>query len=314
MAYLGNFSVPYSTESHVAASFVAEGHEVVMIQEGAQPALEVVDIVKSSHCDMFLHTQTYGLAASSGTLEERHDMTAKLNAHLPTAFFHLDRWWGLEREQQVSANPDQEPWTAYHHVFTADGGHSEQWKDARVNHHWLPPAVYHAEAYDGTPRREFTSDIAFVGSWRSYGHKEWEPTRLDMLHQLRRRYGRRIKFWPQRQAIRGTDLTDLYASVSVVVGDSCLAGSPTHYWSDRVPETMGRGGFLIHPDVEGIRVQHPNLVTFQPGNWAELFEKIDYYLDHSDHRERVRVDQAAHTRERHTYRNRVRTVIDTVFS
>lgn len=224
---------------------------------------------------------------------------------IPTVAYHLDLWHGLEREQQLR----EEPYFRCDHFFSTDGG-DHPWPELGINHHWLPPAVYHAEAYDGTPRDEYRADIAFVGSHRSYGHKEHEPVRLEMLRRLHRRYRRRLKLFPMGKAVRGTDLTDLYASVKVVIGDSCLAGKIPGYWSDRVPETMGRGGFLIHPDVERITEQHPYLVTYEPGNWEQLIEWIDYYLAHDGNREAARAAQAEDTRERHTYQQRMQTVLE----
>lgn len=135
-----------------------------------------------------------------------------------------------------------------------------------------------------------------------------------MLDTLHRKFGRRFVCWPKQQAIRGTDLTDLYASVKVVVGDSCLAGKVPGYWSDRVPETLGRGGFLIHPYVDGILNTHPDLVTYTPGDMSELVGKVSHFLVHPEDRELNRKQNAEYTRTHHTYRNRMQTVLDTVLS
>ena len=96
-------------------------------------------------------------------------------------------------------------------------------------------------------------ECTFPATTRSSGH------RSRLVKWLRKNYDRQVKFWPEpnQHAVRGDDLTDLYASVKVVVGDSCLVpkpdGSPmTHYCSDRIPETLGRGGLLLHPVVEDV--------------------------------------------------------------
>lgn len=313
VSYLGNFGPTYSTESHVALSLESLGHEVNRIQEGETPAADVPVYVERFESDLFLHTQTYGLALSSGTKEEREIMVDTLNSICPTAFFHLDLWWGLARQDQLLDESTREPWTRYHHVFTADGGHPDQWRSIGVNHHWLPPGVVHTEAYDGTPRREFMCDIAFVGSWRGYGHEEHWPTRQAMLRQLERRYSRRFAKFPIRQAIRGTDLTDLYASCKIVVGDSCMAGQIPNYWSDRVPETIGRGGFLVHPYVHGIETIHPYSIYYEAGNWDEMFKVIDIYLEDERTREYARDIAAKDCRENHTYRSRMQELLSVVF-
>jgi spore maturation protein CgeB len=79
--------------------------------------------------------------------------------------------------------------------------------------------------------------------------------------------------------MRGTALNYLYAKTKVVVGDSVI--SP-NYWSNRVVETLGRGGFLIHKEVEGIKEEYPYLVTYT--DYGDLKAKITYYLAHDDER------------------------------
>lgn len=304
VAYLGNFGVPYSTESHVAASLESLGHTVERIQEGETRALDVPARTKGA--DVFLWTQTYGLAVTGGDIDDRAEMLVRIDA--PTVAFHLDRWWGLGRETQVA----EEPFFRCDYVFTADGGHDEEWEKLGINHHWLPPAVYHAEAYDGNSRAEYSCDVVFVGSWRSYGHEEWWPTRRRMLEKAKRRYGRHFKTFPLRQAVRGKNLTDLYASCKVAIGDSCLAGNPSRYWSDRVPETLGRGALLVHPNVEGLRETHPYLPVYEPGDFERMVDLVDYYLHEPQAREEARCLNSEDARANHTYRNRMQVVLDTV--
>lgn len=304
VAFLGNFGPSFSTESHLALSFESLGVEVTRIQEGDTPALEIPALAKGH--DLFFWVQTLGLADTGGTREDRGKMLHQLKDMMPTISYHLDRWMGLEREPSVYS----EPFFRADYVFTADGGHEKKWAELGINHHWLPPAVYHAEATDGTPRDEYTSDVAFVGSWRHYAHSEHWPARKKMLDMLRKHYGRRFKCWPVKTAVRGQDLNDLYASVKVIVGDSCTAGSPGNYWSDRIPETTGRGGFLLHPWVSGLQEVHPFLpVNFDMG---ALTSQIDAYLADGVGRELTRARNAEHTRQNHTYRHRLQTVLDTV--
>lgn len=310
VSFLGNFSVPYSTESHVAASLEALGHTVTRIQEGETPALDIPLRVRQARADFFLHVQTRGLAITAGTDEERTRMARDIkDLGIPYVAYHLDLFFGLDREDYVTSDPY---FRECDYFFSTDGGHDDRWAELGINHHWLPPGVFHEEAYDGTPRDVYRADIAFVGSWKAYAHAEHWAVRESMLRALYRRYRRRFKMFPMGKAVRGTDLTDLYASVKVVVGDSCLAGKINGYWSDRVPETMGRGGFLIHPYVPGIVVTHPHLVDFKPGDWSELIERIDYYLANEYEREHLRKLQAEDTRNKHTYFHRMNSVLGVI--
>lgn len=312
LTYLGNFGPSHSTESHVAADLESLGHRVVRIQEGQTKALDVPLIVADHRADVFLHTQTYSLAHEGGTPDERRFMLDNIKAQgIPTVGFHLDRWFGLDREGQVR----EDPFFAVQHLFTADGGHQAEWEALGINHHWMPPGVFSGECYDAPPHSSFRSDVAFVGSWQGYGHAEWWPYRHELLERLRGWYGRRFVCWPKpnRRAVRGHQLNVLYASCKVAVGDSCLSGGIGRYWSDRTPETLGRGGFIIHPDVEGYSEVHPYVPTWPLGDWDALHELIELHLADAEHRDHLRREAAIDVRANHTYAARMREVLRIVF-
>lgn len=318
LVYRGNFQpdlpegvIPWSTEHHIALSWEALGHEVVRSQENTDDWSTTYE--KSQGCDLFLWTSTFGYA-ESWPRDEAVTTLLKLGAEMPTCGVHLDLWHGLERAAHHGLVGDLPltPFFRCQHVFTADGGHDAEWIAAGVNHHYLPPGVFHGEAYDALPNpRRWPGKIAFVGS-QNYGHLEHAPVRTAMLDALRRKYRGQFVCHPRRQAVRGADLNELFATIPVIVGDSCLAGQIPNYISDRVPETIGRGGFLIHPHVTGILNLFPSLVVFEPGNWGQLIEKVDYYLEHEAARESLRRDNAVWARTHHAYRNRAKTILDTI--
>lgn len=311
IAFLGNFGPSHSTECHLALSMEELGHEVVRIQEGETRAVDVPGLVEG--CDLFAWTQTYSLAEQGGTRAERAQMLDAIKAlGIPTIAVHLDRYWGLEREQQIT----DEPWWHSDIVFSAEGGAEELFRAAGVNHRWFQPGVLAAECVPGRTRQQFAAPVCFVGSY-SY-HPAWSY-RPELIQWLRVTYGRQFRLWPRAgRAIRGQLLNDLYASTTVVVGDSCLApmpdGSPvTNYISDRVPETLGRGGFLIHPHVDGIFSEHyqdgVHLRTYELGDFGHLKALIDYYLAHPEKAREIAESGQAHVREHHTYTVRMAEVL-----
>jgi hypothetical protein len=161
------------------------------------------------------------------------------------------------------------------------------------------------------------SDVAFVGSWQEY-HPQWRH-RFELVEHLQRRGD--CQFWPEpeQHAIRGNNLRNLYASTKVNVGDSCLLGGADHYCSDRIPETLGRGGFLLHPHVHGITdtaqqawQEGEHLVTWELGNWDELNNKIEHYLTHPHETEFIAAAGQTHTKAHHTYTERMRSLIKLV--
>jgi len=126
-------------------------------------------------------------------------------------------------------------------------------------------------------------------------------------------YGSRFKVFgasekPEDQ-IRGLGLNELLRSVKIVVGDS-LPGD--HYWSNRLYEQRGRGGFLLHPHTAGISSEFEigkELVLYPRGNMEELKDTIDYYVDHDEERERIRL---CGFNRCPTYEDRVRTMMSFV--
>lgn len=320
VAYVGNFVPEHSTENHVRQAWENQGHYVARVQEGDDAAYtELMD--KMSKVDLVLWTRTNDLAAKWGHRKQWEMLSHAKSLHVPTVGLHLDRWWGLDRE----AATWEEPFFRCSVVFTADGGHQESWFRIGVNHIWMPPAVSLGETVLGTPRAEYTSDLAFVGSWQPGYHKEWTH-RPQLVEWLRKNYGNQIQFWPKRgePSVRGQDLRDLYASVKVVIGDSCLTGNATRYWSDRVPETIGRGGFLIHPYVEGIeehfkvsskhqqRYVGEHMWTWPVGDWDQLKGEINAALESPKEIEKIRIAGRQHVIENHTYDVRVQQILEIV--
>ncbi len=315
IAYVGNFTPAHSTENEVRKAIAKLGHEVELVQENRPHAFsQLADQLAAGEYELVLWTRT-GWDPPVPHTEQHHMLKTAKAAGIPTAGFHLDRWWGLNREGQVL----EEPFFKVDYLFTADGGHDNEFADAGVNHFWLPPAVSEFEAHRGTSRSGYASDIAFVGSWQPGYHAEWTH-RPELIKFLEDTYGDRVKFWPKRgqPAVRRRALRDLYASTKVNVGDSCLSGGATRYWSDRIPETLGRGGFLIHPYVEGLEEHFTpgeHLATWTIGDWDELKHLINWHLEHTDGieaRARIAKQGREHVLEHHTYTVRVQQILDRV--
>lgn len=309
VSYVGNFGPQHSTENDLRKALNALGHDVNPLQEDAIDWSDLPGMVDGSA--FMLWTRTW-------TLEHREQLAAitRIQAMgIPIVAYHLDRWWGLARETQVT----QEPFFRSDLVYTADGGHDELWKAAGVNHRWLPPGVLSTNCYGGQINDHFRSELAFVGNWNRAYHPEWRY-RKELVAWLQEHYGDRIKFWPDHgQSVRGRDLADLYLSVDVIIGDSCLAGGQTRFWSDRIPETLGRGGFLIHPEVAGLEqfFQSENhLMTYQigvgDGGWGSLLAVIDWSLQHPEKRRRMSANGRAEVLANHTYEGRLAGVIATL--
>lgn len=304
IAYIGNFRPEHSTENDVKRAAEHLSHTVLPMQEDDPHVFgNLTSAIHSGDVEFILWTRTW-----PATNELIDALNVAKTCAIPIVGLHLDRWWGLKRESEIQT----EAFFRFVDVlYTADGGHEADWIGAGVNHHWLPPAVRH-DLPAGRRRSHYAADIAFVGSWRSY-HNEW-PHRMEMVEHLQRKYRRQFAAFPAHpsKAIRGQDLADLYASTKVNVGDSCLAGDAHRYWSDRIPETLGRGGFLLHPWVDGLDdhfTDREHLATWMLGDWDDLNESIGFYLCHDETRERIAQAGREHVLAHHTYLNRVDRIV-----
>lgn len=313
IAYLGNFTPQYSTENEYLDAFVRDGHTVGEIQEGDPAALKTfIDTI--GHWDMVVWTRTRDLAERNGAALQWQLAAACRKANVPLVGLHLDIWWGLPRQEQIDTDPY---FQAVNIMFTADGDpyHQQLWANRDILHRWLLPGISERWVGVGTPQPHFASDIAFVGSWQGGYHPEAEH-RHQLVKFLQDNYPKQVRFWPEpgRPAIRGRELNDLYASARIVVGDSCVLPGRSHYCSDRIPETLGRGGPLLHPKVDGINAKQGDaffgMPTWTAGDWEQLKEAIDDELEDPIYDYAWRDVWAETIRAKHTYTVRVRELID----
>ncbi len=302
IAILGNLEAPYSTESDLAWTLEHMGHKVLKLQENKLLTNEIVACARERGARLLIYVHTHGWD-QVGTITTQQMIEQLRTTNIKTAGFHLDRFWDLNTLDQREERIGRDAFWKCDTVFTADGGNDERFKARGVNHIWLPPAVIERDCSFGTPQVGYNSPVAFAGA-EGY-HPEW-PYRPRMVSRLREKYGSNFRVY---QGIRGQDINNLYASARVMVGDSCFAGADK-YWSDRVPEVLGRGGFLIFPKTPGLNI--PGLVTYEPGNVDDLIKKTDYWIQDEVQAERKAIvtQTQAWVKTHDTYTNRLRFVLD----
>lgn len=307
VAQIGNFEPPHSTENELRKALVENGCSVVPFQEGNLDAWN--DLAgEVGDYDFLVWTRTASELDKIPVATQERVMSRAAKSGVPTVGYHLDIWWDLPRQREMRSVPY---FRMVDYFCSADGGHEEQFASAGINHRWFPPGFSAAEYGRGKPTNKFRAKIGFVGCWDGSYHKEWKH-RFELVDHLKAKGAR---FWPEpgHHAVRGPELRDLYASVDVLIGDSCLVGPNGRYWSDRIPETLGRAGVLIHPRVAGMEEHFTpgeHLEVWDVGDWGRLDALIDELLDDPERRENLRVQGATHAYENHTYKVRMRQVID----
>lgn len=308
IVFLGNFDVSYTSETHHANSLETLGHEVIRLREGKTTGEEVYRQAVESDLLVVVHTHgwvTPGLPLSS--------VLERLKGVTPSVTYHLDLWLGLEREKDLTSDSF---YNTIDYFFATDKLMSDWFNEnTRVCGVFLPPGVYDKEAYlsDVYNSSEFKHDIVFTGS-RGY-HPEWKY-RQQLIDWLRANYGERFEHYGNdgKRVVRGAELNDLYASTKIVIGDSLNIGFKyPYYTSDRLTETTGRGAFVIYPYIKGIEdmfVLNKELVTYEYGDFEGLQKLIDYYLEHDESRERIRLAGHERAKSDHTYLSRWSSILE----
>lgn len=298
IAFVGNFTQPYCTETHLANTFTRLGHSVSRIQEDQIVPGTLVNRVKDH--DLFFWVRTW---PGFVTLE---DIELIRGLGIITINYHLDLFVGLARQEGL----DYDPRWRTDFVFSPDGDEQSAkiFKEKGINHIYIKPGVDKAECY--LAREKPIKDVIFVGSYLYHPEYMYRQTLIDWL----RRTYEGFEFWgPQGKGlVRNDDLNHLYASTKVVVGDSLILPNHTHYWSDRVYETLGRGGFLIHPYVKGLEEEFKDkkhLIYYELGNFDNLKFKIDYYLKHDKEREKIRREGHRVVKKSYTYDERLKQML-----
>lgn len=293
----------FNTENHIALTFEKLGHEVRFIQEdeiqlGSLPAL-----VEGS--DMFLYTRTWGKFISLYDIQKIKSMG------IPTVSWHLDLYLGLKREEGLA----YDPFWATDYVFTPDGDPKcqKRFEELGINHYFLLPGVFEDECKPGNYIPELAHDIIFVGGGVGYGHEEWKY-RGQLVTWLQQTYGDRfVKYGYPERSMRGQDLNDLYTSAKVVIGDSlCLNFTHESYTTDRKFEAPGRFAFQIFPRIKGLEdcyKEDVETVLYTYGDFQELKDKIDFYLNNEEYREDIRKAGHERTKRDHTYTQRAKQML-----
>lgn len=231
---------------------------------------------------------------------------SKILGKIKTVFWLFDLYYGTPREADFHFNPK----FRCDYVFSTDGGHQEEFLQSRINHYVLRQGIYEEDAYIGESKEYLKSDIVFVGTLFPALHL-W---REEMIEKLQDTFGKKFKWWGKMGSneIRGRDLNNLYFSSKIIVGDS--APSP-NYWSTRVYDVLGRGGFLIHPAIEGLEKEfeyYKHFVPFEYGNFTDLKKKIKYYLKHDREREKIRKVGFEFCKKNHGFKGRCIKLLETI--
>ena len=308
IAFLGNFNVDFTSETHWAKSIESLGHEVVRIQESTAQADAVLRTALTCDVLVWVHTHSFKV---------RGDMSSVLKqlkkAKIPTIAYHLDLYMGLNRWKEYENDPYM---SGLEYFFTVDKQMAD-WlnNNTKTKGVYLPAGVFDRECIMLNQQR-VNYDIVFTGSKKYHPEYPFRPQLIDFLQKT---YGQRFIHIGNDGEVgqqRGLRLNQVYRNAKIVVGDTLQINFDyPYYYSDRLYEVPGRGGFSIFPDIKGVEENYePNkeIVLYKHGDLQDLKEKIDYYLTHEAEREAIRQAGFERTVRDHTYINRWKTILETI--
>mgnify|MGYP007100054406 CR=1 FL=1 len=289
--YIGDFKESYSTERYIAHALETLGYTVKMVSESG---LRIKD-VKMMVDEIMYHKPCLVLFSKGAPPINGKEFIEALKKVVPTACWLFDLYFDLQGNDRKWKLEQKHPPFNVETIFSTDGGHDLEFARCGIKHKLLRQGIHEPEAI--LYERELVNDIVFVGG-DVFKNRGW------LLDGLKSEYGDRFQWIGQGQPVRGLELNELYASTKIVVGDS----QPTpKYWSNRVYETLGRGGFLLHPRVEGMEEffkDKEHIVYYERGNIKQVYELINYYLEHDDEREKIRRQGFELVKNHHTYKHR----------
>jgi len=260
--YIGKFKKLWD-EEYIAQAFESLGHDVIRLPETHKKPTDVIAEYKP---DLVLWAK----------LNINNPMSVvnycKQN-NIKTVCWVWDLYWGYAREHQIHTNLMFKA----DYVFTSDGGHQNEWESVGIKHKCIRQGIHEPECYLEPGEKLY--DVVFIGS-----QNQFNAERLKIINQVKKDFNFKWFGKENEDEIRGPKLNRLFCQSKIIIGDSVY--SP-NYWSNRVVETLGRGGFLIHVDVPGIKEEYPYLVTYEKGNYEDLKQKINHYLQNPNLREEI---------------------------
>lgn len=273
IAFIGKFVNLYD-EEYIARSFEILGCQVRRIPQYLPP-FDIKEALLSFKPDILLYTKW------ECPLELKPTIETLKQTGMKTVCWLFDLYFDYQREYHVK----NKSFFKSDYVFTTDDGHQRRFDELGINHKCVRQGIYKPECVL-FPFQSIDNEIVFVGS-----NSPIYPERSKLVQELGAVwYGKK-----NTNELRGVALNELYAHSRIVIGDSFPSA---HYWSNRVVETLGRGGFLIHREVEGIKEVFPHLVTYNTKE--DLLKKIAYYTKHEEERRELVRKNFINVRDNHT--------------
>ena len=311
IAFIGGFDRLYDEEGK-ARSFEKLGCEVLRITESGF-SRDDLEKIKSWGPDVIMSAK---FLIEPSLLEDLFSF-AKQNG-VKTAAWHPDLYHfptPVANELRLAMISNRHGLWQADYVFSPDGCSDSHkfYERCNVNHRLIRQAPYDetvgwyskSDISDLTTKEEVP--ILFIGSMYNIS----DPFRKYMINFLQNQYGDDFLWLGQTEhQVREERLSTLISKTKIVVGESLYFPG---YWSNRVYESIGRGGFVLHPYVPGIEQEFEDgeeCVFYNRWDFNDLKSKIDYYLENEDKRSIISDKGMQRVKKDHTLLNRCEQILE----
>tara|TARA_Y100000401_G_C8319769_1_gene224587 strand:+ start:331 stop:1299 length:969 start_codon:yes stop_codon:yes gene_type:complete len=207
-------------------------------------------------------------------------------------------------------------------LIIPDGLNKSKWNKLGINQHCVRQEINDDMCFIGNKIENLNKDILFIGTLNNGVYKH----RIPLIEFLSREYGNKFLHLggSNSDEIRNSDLNDIIASVKIIIGDSLYAPS---YWSNRIYETIGRGGFILHSFTEDLDKEYEigkhfdvYKTTKNKVGWGreidyfDLKNKIDFYLKNDRIRKSIAEEGMKYTLKNYTMTHRCKEVVNIIKS
>jgi len=285
IAFVGDFKKIWNEEG-IARSFEKIGVEVHRFQESVDiNVIDWIERIEEIRPDVVLMAKLKIGGGRDGFIEQLKKRKIK------TASWTFDLYFGHRREQLIG----KDPIFRCDYIFGPDGGNIQRFRSRGINYHLLRQGIFDGFCYKGEWNERYDYDVVFVGHYNG----TWSQ-RGNFYDKIKKRYKFRWFGRWDTDEIRGDKLNELYATAKIVIGDSWPSKS---YWSNRLYETLGRGGFLMFQAIQDLDTEYTpykHYIPYPIYDFDALAEKIDYFLNKPEEREKISNEALEYTKEHHT--------------
>lgn len=291
--YIGKFEKYFRTENYVTHALQQLGHKVHKM-----PVDSIDDLKGLKRTTIGWDINLVLFSKASQPFFKDYIEFCRVEG-ITTATWVFDLFWNFPGSRVM-------PPQMYHsdYVFTTDGGNQYYWDKYGINHKVLRQGIHLPDAY--TRPTDYKYEIAFIGNLMKI------PAYMErriLIEYLRETYGKRVY---ETNNTRGKDLNTLLSRTKLVVGQSIPSD---YYWSNRIYEILGRGGFLLHPFTRGLEDEFEegvHYVGYDRHDLTDLKDKIDYYLEHTEEQEKIRAAGHQLVKEKYTYEKRCQEMLSQI--